>query len=193
MQTRAIFSDLVMTFLFLMGGALLAADAYQILFDFGKPNSAQEWQAVNDGVMGGVSDGRYRISEKKTMEFFGTLSLDNSGGFASVRSQPQNLDLRRGDTLALRVRGDGREYSLNLYTQKRATAFSYRAMFATKKDEWIEVRIPLEEFVATSFGQIVDGQPLDPDEVNGLGILLSDKKPGQFRLEIDWIKAIKVR
>lgn len=181
----------VVIFVFLIGGALMVADEYQILFDFDKPDSAQEWQAVNDGVMGGVSDGRFRISKDKTMEFFGTLSLENNGGFASVRSGPQNLDLRKGDTLAVRVRGDGREYSFNLYTERRLTAFSYRAMFTTEKDEWIEVRIPLEKFVATSFGQIVGGPSLDPDKVNALGILLSDKKPGEFKLEVEWIKVIK--
>ena len=31
-------------------------------------------------------------------------------------------------------------------------------------------------------------QPLDPSDVNGLGILLGDKKAGPFELEIDWIK-----
>ena len=68
-------------------------------------------------------------------------------------------------------------------------AFSYRAKFRTQKDEWIEVRIPMNEFVATSFGRVVRNQELDPAEVNGLGILLGDKKPGAFQLEIDWIKA----
>ncbi len=46
------------------------------------------------------------------MEFFGTLSLANNGGFASVRTKPKKLDLANGDTLVARVRGDGREYML---------------------------------------------------------------------------------
>jgi hypothetical protein len=66
-------------------------------------------------------------------------------------------------------------------------------MFAAKKNEWIEVRIPLGNFLATSFGQVVNDQPLDPNEVNGIGFLLSDKKAGRFKLEIDWIKAIKAK
>ena len=43
------------------------------LFKFGKPNAAKQWQTVNDGVMGGVSDGQFRITDKGTMEFFGEL------------------------------------------------------------------------------------------------------------------------
>jgi NADH dehydrogenase [ubiquinone] 1 alpha subcomplex assembly factor 1 len=68
---------------------------------------------------------------------------------------------------------------------------SYRAMFTTNKDEWIEVRIPIDRFVATSYGQVVSDAPLDPKEIDGLGILLGDKKPGSFKLEIEWIKVIK--
>jgi monofunctional biosynthetic peptidoglycan transglycosylase len=139
--------------------------------------------------MGGRSDGRFKINEDKNMEFFGTLSLENNGGFASVRARGSNLGLEKGDSIVARVRGDGREYSLNLYTPTRRMAFSYRAKFETIKEEWVEVRIPLDEFVATSFGRVVSNQSLDPSEVNGLGVLLGDKKSGPFELEIDWIKA----
>ena len=72
----------------------------------------------------------------------------------------------------------------------RRIAFSYRAKFETKQDEWIEVRIPVDEFEATSFGRVVRGQ-LDPSQVNGLGILLGDKKAGPFKLEVEWIKVVK--
>jgi len=193
MLGKATVTCLMMIALLLLIEAPMIAVEYQILFDFGKSDSAKEWQAVNDSVMGGISNGRFNISEEGTMEFFGTLSLENNGGFASVRSRPKNLNLKMGDTLAARVRGDGREYSFNLYTQSRMTAFSYRTMFTTKKNEWIEIHLPLDKFVATSFGEIVNDQPLDPDLINGIGFLLSDKKAGQFKLEINWIKVIKAK
>ena len=166
-----------------------ATDGERLLFAFEESDADAQWQTTNDGVMGGRSDGRFTINEEKNMEFFGTLSLENNGGFASVRSRGSNLGLEKGDSIVARVRGDGREYSLNLYTPTRRMAFSYRAKFRTQKDEWIEVRIPLEKFEATSFGRVVRNRPLDPREVNGLGILLGDKKAGPFQLEIDWIKA----
>ena len=106
-----------------------------VLFDFSSQAAAAKWQAVNDGVMGGVSDGRFRITGRQTLEFFGTLSLENNGGFASVRSRPGELGLEEGDTLAVRVRGDGREYQVNLYTAERRTAFSYRAPLRTRAGE----------------------------------------------------------
>jgi len=171
-----------------MGAFVMAPEQTQSLFQFAGVESAREWQAVNDGVMGGVSEGRFTISERKTLEFFGTLSLENNGGFASVRSRAKKLGLQAGDTVVAKVRGDGREYSLNLYLNRPLIAFSYRATVVTKKDEWIEVRVPLDRFEATSFGRVMkDAGTVKPQEVNSLGFMLSDKKPGSFRLEIESI------
>lgn len=167
----------------------MADDTPQTLFEFTGADAAKDWQTVNDGVMGGVSEGKFNITDKKTLEFFGTLSLENNGGFASVRTKAKKLGLGKGDTLVAKVRGDAREYSLNLYLNKPQIAFSYRATLQTKKDEWIEVKVPLDKFVATSFGRVVkDAGPVDPEEINGLGFLLGDKKAGPFKMEVEWIK-----
>jgi NADH dehydrogenase [ubiquinone] 1 alpha subcomplex assembly factor 1 len=183
---------MVLTLLFLMGSFIMADDKIQPLFDFTGADAAKEWQTINDGVMGGVSEGKCKISDKKTLEFFGTLSLENNGGFASVRSKAKKLGLEKGDVILVRVRGDGREYSMNLHVPRPLTAFSYRATVQTKKEEWIEVKLPLDKFVATSFGRVVrDAGPVDPKEINGLGFLLGDKKAGPFKMEVEWIKVVK--
>ena len=159
------------------------------LLDFVGPDAAQKWQAVNDGVMGGVSEGRFKITADKTMEFSGRLSLENNGGFASVRTKLSNFNIHGGDTLVVRVKGDGREYVLNIYTKTRRMAFSYRAPLPTTRDEWTEVSVPLDEFIPTSFGNRVQGMgPVEPDQINSLGFMLSDKKPGPFKLEVEWMK-----
>jgi monofunctional biosynthetic peptidoglycan transglycosylase len=171
------------------GAASLADEPMRDLFKFASPESAKEWQAVNDGVMGGVSDGRFKVSERNTLEFFGTLSLENNGGFASVRTRARKLGLQKGDVVVAKIRGDGREYSLNLYLNRPLIAFSYRAAVPTKKDEWVEVRVPLDSFEATSFGRVLrNAGAVKPDEVNAVGFMLSDKKPGSFKLEIDSIR-----
>jgi NADH dehydrogenase [ubiquinone] 1 alpha subcomplex assembly factor 1 len=175
--------------LLILGSSVMADDTPRVLFEFTGADAAKEWQTVNDGVMGGVSEGKFKITDKKTLEFYGTLSLENNGGFASVRSRAKKLGLGKGDVLVARVRGDGRDYSMNLYVPRPLTAFSYRGKVQTKKDEWIEVKLPLDKFQATSFGKVVkDAGPVDPQEVNGLGFLLSDKKAGPFKLEVEWIK-----
>jgi monofunctional biosynthetic peptidoglycan transglycosylase len=164
-------------------------EALRPLLDFSGPEAAQKWQAVNDGVMGGVSDGGFRITDAGTLEFFGTLSLENNGGFTSVRTKPAEFDLKAGDTIVVRLKGDGREYMLNLYTKSRQRAFSYRAMLPTTKDEWMEVRVPLDDFIPTAFGRRVQGMgPVEPGQISGLGFMLSDKKPGEFQMQVEWVK-----
>jgi NADH dehydrogenase [ubiquinone] 1 alpha subcomplex assembly factor 1 len=180
---------LVLPLLILMGSFVMADDTPKALFDFTGADAAKDWQTVNDGVMGGVSDGKLKITDKKTLEFFGTLSLENNGGFASVRTKAKKLGLEKGDTVVAKVRGDGREYTLNLYLNKPLVAFSYRATVQKKKDEWIEVKAPLDKFEATSFGRVVkDAGAVKPEEVNALGFMVSDKKAGPFKLEIESIK-----
>ena len=179
---------------FLVCGRVMTQQDLRPLVDFTGPEAARRWQAVNDGVMGGVSDGRFRITDEETLEFFGTLSLENNGGFASVRTRPADLGLAAGDTIVVRVKGDGREYVLNLYPKTRRMAFSYRAPLPTRKDEWTEVSVPLADFIPTSFGRRVGGMgPVEPDEVDSLGFMLSDKQAGPFRMQVEWVRVLRAR
>jgi NADH dehydrogenase [ubiquinone] 1 alpha subcomplex assembly factor 1 len=180
---------LALPLLILMGSFVMADDSPKVLFDFTGTDVAKEWQNVNDNVMGGVSEGKFKITDKKTLEFFGKLSLENNGGFASVRTKGKKLGLEKGHTLIAKVKGNGREYQMNLSVPTIQIAYNYRAVFQTKKDEWIEVKMPLDKFEAISFGQVVkNAEQVDPTSVNGLGFMLSDKKAGPFKMEVEWIK-----
>jgi hypothetical protein len=185
-------SFVLLTFM-LTVSPLMADEKDRILFAFDQPAAAKPWQTVNDGVMGGRSVGRFKVNEDKKMEFFGTLSLENNGGFASVRARGAKLGLEKGDSVIARVRGDGREYNFNLYAQRNLGGYSYRQSFQTKKGEWIEVELPVGKFVATWRGGVFPNEKLDPSKVTGLGILLGDKKAGPFKLEVEWIKVGAIR
>lgn len=171
-----------------LGGVLEGAN--QTLTDFSNPLIGTQWVSVNDGVMGGVSKGSFRITKDETLEFFGTLSLENQGGFASIRSRPADLQLGAYDTLAVRVKGDGRTYNLNLRSSSRNAAGSYRAPFTTQKNTWQVVRIPFEDFNYTAYGRRIAGTgPIQADKIQSVGFTLSDKQAGPFNLEVDWIRA----
>ena len=127
--------------------------------------------------------------------FHGLLPHQNQDQFLRNAQDENPFDVadatRAGDTLVVRMKGDGREYMVNIYTKSRRMAFSYRAELPTEKDQWQEIRLPLDQFEPTSFGRVVAGMgPVDPGQVNGFGFMLSDKKPGKFRLEIEWVKVI---
>lgn len=168
----------------------IRTEGERMILDFKNTQNAAEWLAVNDGVMGGLSDGQVRISEDGTLTFFGEVSLKNNGGFASIRSRPLKRDLSQFDGLVIRVRGDGKRYALTLRTNVPITAGSYRVKFDTKPAEWQEIRLPFADFEATSFGRVINSVPaLDPGQIRSFGFLISDKQEGPFRLEVDWIKA----
>lgn len=178
-----------------VGTAMCLADSTvdapgRILFDFSSQNAAKPWQAVNDGVMGGRSIGKLRVSEDNQLVFSGVLSLANNGGFASIRAGNSEMNLADGDVLVARVLGDGRTYQFNVYTQQNLGGYSFRQSFRTKKGEWTEVRLPVDQFVATWRGRTFPNQKFDPAKAAGLGILLGDKKPGSFELVVDWIKVM---
>ena len=164
-----------------------AADA-NLEFDSGTTG----WQTVLDGVMGGLSTGRIAAGEGGTLRFTGELSLENNGGFSQIRTAVPEGTFAGKKGLLIRVKGDGRTYQCDIRSSRvRLMAGGYQRLFETKAGEWIEVEVPFDQCVLNSFGQRVrNAAPLDPASIESVGITLSDKKAGEFALEIDWIRPI---
>lgn len=160
------------------------------LFDFSATADEPAWIAVNDGVMGGVSRGGAKLIDG-SLHFRGVLSLENNGGFSSIRSGGPTRDLSAAKVIVLRVKGDGRTYRLQLATNAefRRSRISYQAEFPTKAGEWTEVAVPLAALVPQFRGQKLSGPPLDRTRIEEIGLSLADGNPGAFALEIAWIRA----
>ena len=156
----------------------------------GNQISEMGWQIVNDGVMGGLSDGRIEFTDAGTMIFSGVLSLQNNGGFSTVRSQSVNLNLSNDAGLLLKVKGDGRTYEARLTTKERYRGMevSFCGEFQTQKGVWQQVKIPFSAFEASFRGRELPDRKLDPSSIRRVGILLGDKVEGPFSLEVDWIR-----
>ncbi len=157
---------------------------------FEDPDALEDWAIVNDTVMGGDSRSSIEQTEAGNLLFKGDLSLRNNGGFVSIRNRPGQLTLQGATGIALSVRGDGRTYYLDLRTDSQARAGSFRAPFTTVNNEWTEVFLPLTDFVRQSFGRLVPNSVLEPRRVNSIGFTLSDKQPGPFELEIEFVKRV---
>ena len=174
-------------FVLLFAMNMHAAD--KILFDFQTITNTAAWQIVNDDVMGGVSRSGFRLTNGVAV-FRGEVSLENNGGFASVRSLPARHDLAGCAAFVIRVRGDGRSYKFSARTARSFDSAIYQASFTTKKGEWEEHRLPLAQFAPTLRGRVLSSEPpLDPAKVTSVGFLISDKQEGPFQLEVAWIKA----
>jgi len=152
-----------------------------------------DWRVVDDGVMGGLSQGKREISEDGILRFFGTLSLENNGGFSSLRSGDVHMDLSGADGIVLRVKGDGRTYQLRFSTdaEYRGREMSFQAGFATTKDEWTEVKVPFASFLGTWRGRELPDKVFDPAKIRRIGLQLADKEAGPFELRVDWIRTYK--
>jgi uncharacterized surface protein with fasciclin (FAS1) repeats len=167
--------------------SLSAAEKNVVSFD--NDESLKSWTSVNDGVMGGVSKGGFTRSDQGTLLFKGELSLENNGGFASIRTKQAELDLSGTNTLVVKAKGDGRTYWIDLRAKDQMSASSYRAYLPTTAGEWKELRVPLAEFKLQAFGRELPWKPLDPTTVASVGFTLADKKAGAFELEIASVKA----
>jgi len=169
------------------------ATSERMLFDFHATTNATAWQIVNDDVMGGVSTSQFQISTNGAL-FSGMVSLENNGGFASVRSEPAREDLAGFTAFVLRVRGDGHRYKFSVRTGAGFDTPLYQCSFTTKQGEWEEHRLAFNDFVPTFRGRVLtDAPPLNPAKVFSLGFLISDKQDGAFRLEVEWIKALRAK
>ena len=158
------------------------------LLDFADPADVELWRPVDDVVMGGVSSSRVELLEPGIVRFVGTVSLENFGGFASVRTPPREWETAGATAFVLRVRGDGHRYKFTLRTSDRFDGIQYQARFTAPAGEWTQVRLPVESFVATFRGRKVPFAPaLDPARVRVLGLMISDKQAGPFELLVDRI------
>jgi hypothetical protein len=168
-----------------------AASAQQIpmdtLFDF-RTSAAAEVLIVNDGVMGGRSSSRVEFDPSGFAVFEGDLSLENNGGFASARLPIPARSMRDASHLVLRVRGDGHRYQARLRRGRSWDGIAYTAGFDTRAGEWLVVELAIESFQPSFRGFRPRGAgPVDPAEVGQVGLMLTDKQEGPFRLEIEWI------
>ena len=158
-----------------------------ILITFGPSES--RWQVVNDGVMGGVSKSRMTLTDEGTGLFEGTLSLENNGGFASVRTMVNEPKLADYQGLEIKVRGDGRTYQLRLRMDRNLDGVAYMTPFETEAETWTTVRLPFAAFEPTFRGRRVPNAPaLDPARVKQVSLLLADGTPGAFAIEVEWVR-----
>ena len=127
-------------------------------------NARMEWRVVNDGVMGGLSEGKVDFTEAGTMKFQGQLSLENNGGFTTARSGDVDLNLSNDLGLLLMVKGDGRTYEARLDSDAkfRGNAVSFAGEIQTTKGKWQQVKIPFSAFKGSFRGTDLPDAVLNP-------------------------------
>lgn len=155
---------------------------HKILFDFSENKDTGNWMVVNDGVMGGRSKGTFISSENNTAIFSGTISLENSGGFSSVRYKTGNIDVEGFSILELQLKGDGKNYQVRI-REKSSDYFSYIYTFQTS-GEWETIKVPLAEMYPSFRGRKLYFPNYSGKSMVELTFLIGNKKAESFRLEL---------
>ncbi|MDJ0812769.1 MAG: CIA30 family protein [Woeseiaceae bacterium] len=160
-----------------------------LLTDFVSAKTDLGWFVVNDNVMGGRSQGDFKV-EQGELHFAGSTNT-RGGGFSSIRTGAMRLDLSQYEGVRLRVKGDGRRYTWRLTTNARywGRQVSYWADFETEDGAWTTVDIPFSRFVPRFRGTRLSGPALDPAQVTGMGLMIYDKLDGPFELRLDSVRA----
>lgn len=166
------------------------SDSVRVLFDFSDEAESGQWVAVNDNVMGGLSTGGPSLAKDSCLVFSGSTSLENNGGFSSIRTIPQDFDLDGYTGFRIRLSGDGRTYQFRLRGDANFDGIAFKYEFTTEADTWIEIDIPIASCIPSFRGRILgDVAPIEPSQIKQMGFLIGDKKAGPFRLRIESIKA----
>lgn len=174
----------------------------RIVFDF--TNSSADlksaWGAVDDVVMGGVSESNIQFVEDTAL-FAGNVSTANSGGFASVRTKnfAPPFDLSGYQGVKLRVRGDGKRYKFLMRTETQWDGVAYSYSFDTVANTWIDVSIPFSDLIPVFRAKSLKDSPkIDASSICSFQIMLSKFEydgglnpkftPGGFALQVESIK-----
>lgn len=159
------------------------------LYDFKKYNEEYPWRIVDDRVMGGRSAGNFEINEEGHGHFYGAVSLENNGGFSSIRytlDSPRAVE--NAKKVVLKVKGDGKRYQFRIKS-KRSDYYSYIAYFETS-GEWENIELELKDFYPSFRGRKLDLPNFDQDQIEELSILIANYKAEEFDLLIDKLDLI---
>lgn len=163
-----------------------------VLVDFDDPDEVAAWRTVNDPVMGGRSTSEVRFGDVGLV-FSGSISLENNGGFASVRGPADpGIGRKAAGATSLRIRalGDGKTYVLRVGAAGQP--WSYIQRFATEAAVQRTYDLPVDGFQAV--GMRLDPAPeapqtLDPSTISQVSVYILDKQQGPFELTISSLDA----
>jgi NADH dehydrogenase [ubiquinone] 1 alpha subcomplex assembly factor 1 len=160
------------------------------IIDFQQSQELNNWVIVNDTVMGGRSRTLLNINDSY-LSFSGILSLENNGGFASIRRVSNGKAWLSDNPIQIQVKGDGREYQLRFRTNQRLDGVHYVVSFKTKAGEASVFQFNQSDFVPQFRGRFVRDTPaLDFADIKQIGLMLADGNPGEFMLLVERISQL---
>lgn len=157
--------------------------------DFGKNKDGQDWRIINDGVMGGLSKGVGNLDED-AMIFSGEVSLENNGGFSSLRSPYQDFDLSKYEKVVIRLKAKGQILAFTMSVDRRWYQPYFKQQVHVDSEDWQVIELPFSDFKTYRIGEQInyDFSETDAEKVIRVGFITDSKKAGLFEAEIDYVR-----
>ena len=165
---------------------LVSSLSSHIIFNFNKNSSISNWIVVDDVVMGGKSNGNFQLNKGGKGVFSGKISLDNNGGFSSVRYGFNKLNIEKFKSIVLKIKGDGKNYQFRI-KNKSSDYASYITSFSSS-GEWQEIEIPLNSMYPSFRGRKLDEPNFFHKSIEEVTFLIANKKNEEFIILIDKIE-----
>ncbi|WNH11581.1 CIA30 family protein [Thalassobellus suaedae] len=159
-----------------------------MIFDFNKDADIQDWNVVDDVVMGGISSSEFKLNADGFGVFEGHVSLENNGGFSSVQYQFEKVEVAKYRSIKIRLKGDGKNYQFRV-KDNTSNYYSYITTFSTT-NEWQVVEIALKDMYPSFRGKRLNTPNFSHDFIEQITFLISNKKNEDFKLIIDTIELI---
>lgn len=157
----------------------------KIIFDFNKDSNIKQWRIVNDGVMGGLSVGSFTLSPNGHGLFKGEISLENNGGFSSVRYRFEKLQVTEDSNITIKLKGDGKNYQFRVKDDSN-NYYSYIVTFPTS-GKWEEIKISFKDMYPSLRGRKLDMPNFSKNSIEEIVFLIGNKRTENFTLLIDKI------
>jgi len=154
-----------------------------VIFDFNKESDISDWKVVNDAVMGGRSSSKFYLNEEGNGVFIGTVSLENNGGFSSLRHRFNQKKIAGYRKISIRLKGDGKRYQFRAKTNKEDQQ-AYISYFETT-GEWQTVEIMLSALEPTFRGRKLNMPNFPAEELEEVGFMIGNKLNENFELVIN--------
>ena len=164
---------------------LIMLQSSNLIFDFHKEMKFDQWQVVDDVVMGGKSSGNFELDAKGNAVFSGTVSTENNGGFSSVRGELGKIRVKKDQKIILFLKGDGKKYQFRI-KERRGDYYSYVCYFQTS-GHWEQIEIPLSQMYPSFRGRQLDMPNFEGSQIEEIAFLIGNKVGEEFSLTLDKI------
>ena len=156
-----------------------------VIFDFNKESDISNWEIVNDVVMGGQSSSEFFLNGEGYGVFKGLVSLENNGGFSSLRVRFKQKNIKGYEKVLIHLKGDGKRYQFRAKTNKDDQQ-AYIHYFETT-GEWQTIEMMLTALEPTFRGRKLTMPNFPAEELEEVGFLIGNKVNEHFELVIDKI------